>query len=190
MTFDEVRCRTSSATNPLWNLLKTFVQMVVVWGFCLLYVPGQLFHVERQVGLDYVLFGTTEWMIAGIVTLLVGSVLGLTSAVVMAVAGKGTPLPMDAARTLVLAGPYRYVRNPMAIAGGLQMIGMAMTIGSCFTLAVTPIGWIIWNRVIRPWEERDLERRFGAPYAAYRDAVPCWIPRIRPYVPTSASSSS
>jgi protein-S-isoprenylcysteine O-methyltransferase Ste14 len=30
--------------------------------------------------------------------------------------------------------------------------------------------------VVRPVEERDMERRFGAAYEDYRRRVACWIP--------------
>src|SRR3712207_7468102 len=42
------------------------------------------------------------------------------------------------------------------------------------------IGSIGWNYVVRPWEELDLQRRFGSAYEQYRDSVRCWIPRLRP----------
>ena len=40
----------------------------------------------------------------------------------MAVTGRGTPLPFDAARDLVVSGPYRLVRNPMVVAGLTQSL--------------------------------------------------------------------
>ena len=40
---------------------------------------------------------------------------------------------------------------------------------------------MIWHLVARPMEERDLAARFGASYQAYRAAVRCWWPRLRPY---------
>ena len=35
--------------------------------------------------------------------------------------------------------------------------------------------------VARAPEERDLLARFGEPYRRYREAVPLWRPRLRPY---------
>jgi protein-S-isoprenylcysteine O-methyltransferase Ste14 len=184
------RTRAAREASWVWNLAKTLAQLVVFWTFFLLVVPGQIFRLQRSMGIGYLFLGTSEWMVAGIATLLVGSALGLTSAITMALVGKGTPLPMDTARSLVLAGPYRFVRNPMAIAGGLQVAGIGMTIGSVWVLITVAGAMFFWNEFVRPWEERDLERRFGADYAAYRDAVPCWIPRVTPYAPAPTASSS
>jgi protein-S-isoprenylcysteine O-methyltransferase Ste14 len=44
-------------------------------------------------------------------------------------------------------------------------------------------GGPLWHFLVRPWEETDLERRFGEPYRAYRAAVKCWLPRVRGYRP-------
>lgn len=181
---DKLRGRQANEASWAWNLVKTLAQFVAFWTIFVLYIPDHVFRFERSIGIGYLFLGTNESMVGGVATLVVGSLFGLVSAVIMAVAGRGTPLPLDAARTLVLAGPYRFVRNPMAIAGGLQVLGIGLTIGSVTTLALAIAGLVVWNEVIRPWEERDLLARFGDSYAAYRDAVPCWIPRLTPYQPS------
>jgi protein-S-isoprenylcysteine O-methyltransferase Ste14 len=37
-------------------------------------------------------------------------------------------------------------------------------------------GSLVWNSLIRPFEEEDLEKRFGDDFRAYRDHVKCWVP--------------
>jgi len=37
-------------------------------------------------------------------------------------------------------------------------------------------------------EEPGLERRFGEEYIEYRDNVPTWLPRLRPWMPSQARS--
>jgi protein-S-isoprenylcysteine O-methyltransferase Ste14 len=39
----------------------------------------------------------------------------------------------------------------------------------------------MWNYGARPWEEFDLEQKFGAEYARYKNEVRCWWPRCTPY---------
>ena len=82
---------------------------------------------------------------------------------------------------LVIAGPYRYLRNPMAF-GGLG-VGFAIGVhnGSWGTLAYAVAGGAIWHAIARPMEERDLAERFGASYEHYRANVHCWLPRLTPY---------
>jgi len=36
----------------------------------------------------------------------------------------------------------------------------------------------VWNTLIRPAEEADLQARFGAEFTAYQENVPCWVPRL------------
>jgi protein-S-isoprenylcysteine O-methyltransferase Ste14 len=62
-----------------------------------------------------------------------------------------------------------------------SVVGAALLCGSPLVLLYIVFGILLWNYVARPWEEFDLERRFGAPYIAYRNAVRCWIPRRRAY---------
>ena len=48
------------------------------------------------------------------------------------------------------------------------------------------VAWMVvffaGNAVYLPFvEEKDLERRFGNTYLAYKENVPRWIPRLRPW---------
>lgn len=107
--------------------------------------------------------------------------LGLRSGYIMARIGQGTPLPMDSARNLVIAGPYRYIRNPMAVAGTIQSLAVGVVLGSPAIFAATWVSAAMWNYGVRPAEEKDLANRFGAPFVEYRDSVRCWIPMTKPF---------
>lgn len=101
----------------------------------------------------------------------------------MALTGKGTPLPMDSARELVIAGPYAYIRNPMAVAGLVQGMAVGVALGSCAVLLYVAIGIFAWNCIVRHREEADLLNRFGEAYRHYKQNVYCWIPRLTKYKP-------
>ena len=101
----------------------------------------------------------------------------------MALRGEGTPLPTACARQLVVAGPYAYVRNPMAVFGLAQGAAVGIALGSWLVLAYVAAGGLLWNAVVRPAEEADMERRFGDAYRRYREQVRCWVPRRASYVP-------
>lgn len=160
-------------------MIKTSGQIVAVWSFALVALPAVARRVDRVLGLR-----PWRWRrhrALGTVLLLAGSALGFSSASVMARRGKGTPVPFDAARELVVAGPYRVVRNPMVIGGITQSAGVAVLLGST-SACVLPVGGIVlWSRVLRPPEERFLVERFGEPYERYRRAVPLWRPTWTPY---------
>ena len=97
----------------------------------------------------------------------------------MAIRGQGTPLPIDTARELVIVGPYRYVRNPMAIAGLSQAAAVGLFLGSPGVVLYAITGAVVWSVFVQPREEADLLHRFGVRYAKYRREVSCWIPTWR-----------
>lgn len=167
--------RIARPAGPVANLAKTLVQLVVVWGFALGVLPWLAVQVEDAVGVAR--WGWPGCHVLGAVIFAAGSALGLYSAWVMATAGQGTPVPFDAARELVVRGPYRFVRNPMAVSAIVQTIGVAAAYGSAATLGLALGGAVLWHVGIRPSEERFLVARFGEPYKAYRAAVRCWVPR-------------
>jgi protein-S-isoprenylcysteine O-methyltransferase Ste14 len=87
-------------------------------------------------------------------------------------------LPAETARDLVMSGPYAYVRNPMAVAGVAQVVGVGLWSGSWMVVAAGLTGAMAWDLLIRPTEEADLADRFGEPYRRYARHVRCWIPRM------------
>ena len=95
-----------------------------------------------------------------------------------AFAGRGTPLPIDPPRALVVRGPYRLVRNPMAVGFLLIFVGEAIAFGSAGILAYAAFLFLAIHLFITLVEEPGLKRRFGVPYAAYLESVPRWCPRI------------
>jgi protein-S-isoprenylcysteine O-methyltransferase Ste14 len=88
-------------------------------------------------------------------------------------------LPLDQTNKLVDSGPYRIVRNPMAIAGIGQGLAIATIFHSVSILVYSLLGGLVWHLVVRPIEERDMVERFGDAYSDYRKRVMCWIPNLR-----------
>src|SRR2546430_12223747 len=68
--------------------------------------------------------------IAGMLVVVAGAALALASILTFAFVGKGTPAPFDPPRKLVIAGPHRWVRNPMYSGAGLALFSAAMFYGS------------------------------------------------------------
>jgi protein-S-isoprenylcysteine O-methyltransferase Ste14 len=158
------------------HLVATAAQIVVFWGFFLGVVPVVIAFFENRWSVGLPLPG---WVPAvGIALLVLASALGLWSGVTMSVVGKGTPLPSAMANRLVIAGPYRFIRNPMAVAGFLQGAAVGLVLSSWLVVAYGLLGAVLWNYAIRPHEEADLEARFGDDFRRYRDRVRCWIPRF------------
>jgi len=172
-------------SRALVHVAATAGQIVVFWGFFLVVLPLVVSTLERRWAVGF------EWPwftgVVGVVVLILACALGISSAVSMSVRGQGTPLPSAMPNRLVVAGPYRWIRNPMAVAGIVQGVAVGLMLGSWLVVAYALIGSLLWNYAVRPLEEADLEERFGAEYARYRDAVRCWLPR-RPREAAMAAS--
>jgi protein-S-isoprenylcysteine O-methyltransferase Ste14 len=161
------------------NLLWTAAQAAVIWILLLGVLPILIVALERRVGIPG--FQFSHQSMVSSVLFLAFSVLNVVSGGLLAVRGKGTPLPAACPRELVVAGPYRYVRNPMAVAGIGQGISIALWLGSWSVLVYSIAGAIFWHVLLRPAEERDLFNRFGREYEPYHRDVPLWLPRLRNY---------
>lgn len=166
----------TARASAVGHVVATAVQILIFWGFFLGVVPLVLAFVEQRWGLSMPFppfAGPT-----GFVVFLLASALGLWSASAMSTKGGGTPLPAAMPNRLVIAGPYRFVRNPMAMAGIVQGVAVGLLLSSWLVIAYAIAGSLVWNYVIRPLEESDLEARFGDEYRRYRKAVRCWWPRL------------
>lgn len=170
--FRPARSRAKSAKH----VVSTFVQLIFFWGLFLVIIPGVLAAVEQRwaVGLSFPSFAGE----VGVVLLVLASALGIWSAVTMSTLGDGTPLPSATANRLVIAGPYRWVRNPMAVAGIVQGAAIGLMLHSWLVVAYAVAGSLVWNYAVRPLEESDLQERFGVEFQKYRGTVSCWVPRL------------
>lgn len=160
--------------TPVPHLLRTLAQIVVFWGLFLGVIPAVLAALEVRWGLSVAFSSPLVW--TGGALLAAASALGVWSAVAMNVNGDGTPLPAAMANRLVTAGPYRFVRNPMAVAGFAQGVAVGFVVSSWLVVVYAALGSLLWNYAVRPLEEADLEARFGDDFRRYRAAVRCWVP--------------
>lgn len=90
--------------------------------------------------------------------------------------GRGTPLPFAPPTEFVLQGPYRYSRNPMALAVICGAIGSSLYLRSAGGLVVSASLALILHLWVTRVEEPGLVRRFGEPYVEYCKQVPRWLP--------------
>jgi protein-S-isoprenylcysteine O-methyltransferase Ste14 len=152
------------------------VQLLIFWGLFLVVFPVIIAALEGRWGLHV---ATPAFVSAvGIILLVPASALGLWSAFAMSTHGDGTPLPSAATTRLVTSGPYRLVRNPMAVAGIMQGAAVGLILQSWLVVAYAIAGSVVWNWFVRPVEEADLVAKFGDEYVLYQSRVRCWIPRL------------
>ena len=96
-----------------------------------------------------------------------------------ALRGKGTPLPIDPPKKLVVEGPYGLVRNPMYWSVASVMLGEAAVFHSVALAELAVAFFAGVNLFVLLYEEPALRRKFGAEYEEYCRRVPRWLPRIK-----------
>jgi protein-S-isoprenylcysteine O-methyltransferase Ste14 len=154
-------------------ILRTVIFTIVVPGFWTVLMP--YWTLPRGVRPDIRGAGAAGWVLiaAGVALYLMCAFWGF------ALRGKGTPLPLDPPKKLVVEGPYRVVRNPMYWGVGSVVLGEAAIFHSAALaelVAVFVVGVILF---VLLFEEPVLQRKFGAEYEEYCRRVPRWLPRLK-----------
>lgn len=183
------RFRAAPPGRSTWSLLlETLGQIAVFWSLFLVVLPLAIAVLERRWGLSIPV--PPPVVALGAIVLVAASAIGIWSAVTMVTLGGGTPLPGAMAQRMVVAGAYRWVRNPMAVAGIGQGVAVGMLLGSWLVVGYALLGSLVWNTLVRPFEEADLQERFGEQFQAYRAQVRCWLPQPTPWSATAPAGTA
>jgi protein-S-isoprenylcysteine O-methyltransferase Ste14 len=103
--------------------------------------------------------------------------------------GKGTLAPVDPPRHLVVAGLYRYTRNPMYNGVLAILLGQAWFFSSASILTYAGVVFVAFHLFVIVYEEPTLEEQFRESYQAYRQSVPRWGFTSRPYKERTGSTA-
>jgi len=154
----------------LW--LRTVLFTIWVPGTELVLVPLAVVYLDLGPRLE---LGLARY--AGLIPLVVGLAIISRCFADFVRRGRGTPAPYDPPRELVVAGPYRYVRNPQYVGVVLVVLGEALLTGMVVLFGYAALFAVGYHLFVRYYEEPTLGRLFGEQYARYREAVPRWLPR-------------
>jgi protein-S-isoprenylcysteine O-methyltransferase Ste14 len=119
--------------------------------------------------------------VVGSLLIIAGVLVVLDSFARFALHGLGTPAPVFPTRHLVVGGLYRYVRNPIYVAGISVIVGQALYFGSLRLLEYAALVWLGCHVFVLTYEEPKLRATFGAEYENFCAHVPRWLPRLRPW---------
>lgn len=169
--------------------LRWLQAILLLPGTVLIVVPATILYFSAPSLRDVVSEpGSTRFALAFIVAA-PGLILGVWTMSLFIRFGDGTAAPWDPPQKLVVRGPYRHVRNPM-ITGVLFLLIAESLLFDVTGLQVWTAVFFVGNSVyFRVVEESGLRKRFGKDYDVYFQNVGRWIPRLKPWSPTSDSSA-
>ena len=164
--------------EPIINQVKSFVlpfTALLIIPAAILWATG--FRIGWGLGLPW----DAVIVLAG--TLLMGNGMYFLSITIWLFIniGKGTLAPWSPTKKLVVIGPYRHVRNPMISGVLMTLLGESAAFGSLGIFILFLLFFIINHIYFIYSEEPGLARRFGQEYLIYKQNVPRWIPRLRPW---------
>ncbi len=154
------------------TVLKSLLYLSFEAGLFALYIPLALLRTGPRIEI-----GVLSWL--AIPLWLLGSLIVLWCFWDFTFKGRGTPLPTDAPKALVVTGPYRYVRNPIYVGAGYIFLGHFLWFGYWALLTYTALALVGAHLFVVLYEEPTLKRRFGTSYEEYLKRVPRWIPKPR-----------
>jgi len=157
--------RGDQVAPPLWRHL-----------LAILLLPGTVTVLVPVWILDSAGLGPTPLAVLGAVSIACGVALWSWTVTLFARIGRGTLAPWDQTRRLVVAGPYRYVRNPMITGVLLVLAGEAALFASPGVLIWAGAFFLINSVWFVLGEEPGLRRRFGEDYEEYARTTPRWLP--------------
>src|SRR5260370_24315790 len=152
-------------------IIRTLIFTVFVPGFWTVMLPYWM--LPGGVRPDVRGAGATGW-------LLIAAGIALSFACALggfALRGKGTPLPLDPPKRLVVEGPYRVVRNPMYWSVASVIVGEAAVFHSAALGELAVVFFVAVILFVLFIEEPALKQKFGAEYEEYCRRVPRWLPR-------------
>jgi protein-S-isoprenylcysteine O-methyltransferase Ste14 len=107
---------------------------------------------------------------------LVAAWVGLSAAAIFRFRRAGTSMiPTRPTTAFVIAGPYRFTRNPMYLSLAALYLGLTGLFDTMWPLVLFPFVIVAMSQFVIAREERYLETKFGDAYRAYTARVRRWI---------------
>ncbi|MFP5234367.1 MAG: methyltransferase family protein [Acidobacteriota bacterium] len=158
----------------MFVLMRAITYATLFIAFVLIFLPAQVLSWAGVAQPQAV--GPAQ--IGGLIVCGIGAALALSCVAAFAWIGKGTPAPFDPPRTLVIRGPYRWVRNPMYEGAAVALAGAALFYRSVALWAFVAAFLVATHLFVILYEEPHLRRVFGQQYESYCHTVHRWAPHL------------
>jgi len=169
-------------------ILRMIVYAVLFLGTVLAVIPWIFYRIDVYFPAVHLEVGTFIRVLGG--ALFAVSLLSyLFSSYVLTRQGKGAFVEFDPPTELVVTGPFRYMRNPVAAFLLSSMLGLAIALSSTGVLLMFLVFTGLANLQVRRIEEPLLRERYGRAYEQYCTHVPRWFPRLEPWTPPAGDTT-
>ncbi len=109
-------------------------------------------------------------------------VMGLSAVHMFVIHGEGTPIPLDKTKHLVRSGLYAYVTNPMQLCTAVSWLVIGAFLQNIFVALAAGMAVVFVLGLVRWHHRNDLLVRFPKGWPEYKENVPEWFPRWKPWV--------
>ncbi|MBI2440921.1 MAG: isoprenylcysteine carboxylmethyltransferase family protein [Lentisphaerae bacterium] len=156
--------------------LRSCIFIILAFGLMFVFFPSIAVWVNNKFALpvyDYMVL-----KIIGAILALTGlSVVGHCVYILFVRTGQDLPLPpVRAPEKFVVAGLYRFVRNPMYLSYFVIIMAEFFIFGHVLILAWLALVILTAHLGVVLFEEQNLRRKFGREYVAYTEKAPRWLP--------------
>ena len=115
----------SMASETIAALISTLAFVFLVIPIFYIWIPYEIISSRHVYSFN---IGVLRY--SGLCFIVLGIIIGIFCSIVFVVQAKGSPIPFSPTKELVVTGIYRYVRNPLYIAGSSVLIGEAILLQS------------------------------------------------------------
>jgi protein-S-isoprenylcysteine O-methyltransferase Ste14 len=166
----------TSTAETILSLIGTIIFLCLLVPIFVIWIPYEILSAS---GHD-IEWNNVVFQHVGLVLIALGAVAYIWCSGNFVIYARGTPIPFTPTKELVVTGLYKFVRNPLYIAGTLVLAGETLVFQSkgIFIYTIVMFGIFHVHVLI---EETHLENTFGKKYEQYRRSVPHWIPRFKQY---------
>jgi protein-S-isoprenylcysteine O-methyltransferase Ste14 len=160
---------------PQSQRLAALASLAVGSGFFALW----FWLLPRWLGFRAEMAGIPRWRWLAVAPSVAGFAIALRCVWDFGWTGRGTPAPIAPPQRLVIAGFYRYVRNPMYIGFALGWISLWIVFGHHERALIAAVACVAVgvHLFVVFYEEPTLRRKFGSAYEEYCRNVGRWLPR-------------
>ena len=140
----------------------------------LIYVAGFLLGLWLGRVVPVYVLPTIPGHIAAVIWIALWAILGAWS-VGLFHRARASLLPIRPATRLIIAGPYRFTRNPMYLSLVCLYVGLALWFDVFWALVLLPMVIVAMHHYVIVREEEYLESKFGDEYRRYKARVRRWL---------------